>query len=181
MQGSVNSKLIPSLCISGNIVLHLFLPETREKYDIETLWLYGPECDAQIQAQRSEDSAENEDPFAAYFSDSFKTGSGSLPTEASPRDVFQAPRIESQIGHTRTEHTEVHLPPKEMKDVLTGIHEANSDIYAPKKETNDVYAAPKTQTDLVEAVEEKTEVYEAPKVKKDMFIVQKEDQSSHQT
>lgn len=29
----------------GNIVLHLFLPETREKYDLETLWTVGPEYD----------------------------------------------------------------------------------------------------------------------------------------
>lgn len=33
----------------GNIVLHLFLPEERAKYDIETLWSVGPEYDDSCQ------------------------------------------------------------------------------------------------------------------------------------
>ena len=36
--------------ISGNIALHLFLQETREQYDLESLWALGPEFDEQSQS-----------------------------------------------------------------------------------------------------------------------------------
>lgn len=29
----------------GNMVVHFFLPETREKYQLEKLWLLGPKHD----------------------------------------------------------------------------------------------------------------------------------------
>ncbi|ELU10894.1 hypothetical protein CAPTEDRAFT_114022, partial [Capitella teleta] len=38
----------------GNIALHLFLEETREMYDLETLWTVGPEHDEKCQEQNSE-------------------------------------------------------------------------------------------------------------------------------
>jgi len=35
----------------GNIVLHIFLQETRERYDIESLWTVGPEFDEKCKQQ----------------------------------------------------------------------------------------------------------------------------------
>lgn len=32
---------------SGNIAVHIFMPEARQHYDIETLWTLGPEHDNQ--------------------------------------------------------------------------------------------------------------------------------------
>ena len=36
----------------GNIALHLFLQETREHYDLESLWALGPEFDEQSQSNQ---------------------------------------------------------------------------------------------------------------------------------
>ena len=32
-------------CIVGNIILHVFMPETRKLYDLETLWTVGEKYD----------------------------------------------------------------------------------------------------------------------------------------
>jgi hypothetical protein len=47
------------LLISGNIALHLFLPETREIYDLESLWALGGKYDEQTKQQ--------EDAYAFLF------------------------------------------------------------------------------------------------------------------
>ncbi len=39
------------LLLTGNIAIHLFLQETRELYDLESLWALGPEFDEQSQAK----------------------------------------------------------------------------------------------------------------------------------
>ena len=36
----------------GNIALHLFTEETREKYDLESLWSVGSEFDTKTQEQK---------------------------------------------------------------------------------------------------------------------------------
>lgn len=52
----------------GNIALHLFLPGTRKKYDIESLWTVGPEYDDKMREQGLDTSfvfdnvGENEQP-----------------------------------------------------------------------------------------------------------------------
>lgn len=42
---NMQAMLILKCFFTGNIVLHLFLPETREKYDLETLWSVGEQYD----------------------------------------------------------------------------------------------------------------------------------------
>ena len=37
------------LIFSGNIILHIFTPATREHYDLETLWTVGPSFDPKCQ------------------------------------------------------------------------------------------------------------------------------------
>ncbi len=49
----------------GNIALHVFLPATRVKYDLESLWTVGEEFDENVQAELVVD----DDPFAAYLKD----------------------------------------------------------------------------------------------------------------
>ena len=39
---------------TGSIALHLFLQETLELYDLESLWALGPEFDEQSQAKPDE-------------------------------------------------------------------------------------------------------------------------------
>ncbi len=39
------------MLFTGNIAIHLFLQETRELYDLESLWALGPEFDEQSQAK----------------------------------------------------------------------------------------------------------------------------------
>ena len=39
----------------GSIVIHLFLPEIREKYELEKLWSVGPEHDEQYQEMLTDD------------------------------------------------------------------------------------------------------------------------------
>jgi hypothetical protein len=43
------------LISSGNIALHLFLQETRELYDLESLWALGAEFDEQSQNREAEE------------------------------------------------------------------------------------------------------------------------------
>ena len=50
----------------GNIALHMFLPETRQKYDLESLWTVGAAFDENTQ---KENVSAIEDPFAAYLKD----------------------------------------------------------------------------------------------------------------
>ena len=40
---------------TGSIVIHLFLPEIREKYELEKLWSLGPEHDEQYQEMLEDD------------------------------------------------------------------------------------------------------------------------------
>lgn len=49
----------------GSIVLHLFLKQTREKYDIESLWTLGPEYDDKIQRAKQDEYV---DLFEKHFS-----------------------------------------------------------------------------------------------------------------
>ncbi|ESO06993.1 hypothetical protein HELRODRAFT_171028 [Helobdella robusta] len=43
-----------SVNIEGNIVVHLFLEETRKKYNLEELWTVGPELDSHCIQERAE-------------------------------------------------------------------------------------------------------------------------------
>ncbi|KAL5005659.1 hypothetical protein ScPMuIL_016817 [Solemya velum] len=45
----------------GNLILHIFLPETREHYDLESLWTLGPEFDERCR--------EEKDPYVFELSD----------------------------------------------------------------------------------------------------------------
>ena len=56
----------------GNVAVHLFLPEAREKYDLETLWTVGADWDPQV--------TEQSDPFALYV-EWDDTASGKLTEE----------------------------------------------------------------------------------------------------
>jgi hypothetical protein len=40
---------------AGSVVIHLFLPEIREKYELEKLWSLGPEHDGQYQEMLADD------------------------------------------------------------------------------------------------------------------------------
>lgn len=40
---------------SGNIVVHFFLPEVREVYELEKLWTLGPKYDDQTRAMLEEE------------------------------------------------------------------------------------------------------------------------------
>ncbi|KAK6166347.1 hypothetical protein SNE40_023066 [Patella caerulea] len=39
----------------GNILLHIFMPETREVYDLETLWTVGTQFDSKVETQNEMD------------------------------------------------------------------------------------------------------------------------------
>jgi len=41
--------------LAGNIVVHFFLPEVREVYELEKLWTLGPKYDDQTKAMLEED------------------------------------------------------------------------------------------------------------------------------
>ena len=41
--------------IAGNMVVHFFLPEVREVYELEKLWTLGPQHDDQFRAMLQED------------------------------------------------------------------------------------------------------------------------------
>lgn len=45
----------------GNIILHMFMPEDRELYDLETLWTIGPEYDSNCE--------EHKDPYTFSVND----------------------------------------------------------------------------------------------------------------
>ena len=44
---------------SGNVALHLFTEELRERYDLESLWSLGPEFDEKCNKRISHDDADN--------------------------------------------------------------------------------------------------------------------------
>lgn len=48
-------KIDNSHSLAGNIVVHFFLPEVREVYELEKLWTLGPKYDDQTKAMLEED------------------------------------------------------------------------------------------------------------------------------
>ena len=73
------------LYFPGNIALHLFLPEAREQYNLETLWTVGEAFDEQSQI--------TEDPFAdaAMQLDFIEKNFSFDNLETTPTDLGQRP------------------------------------------------------------------------------------------
>ena len=49
------TSAILGIYLAGNIVVHFFLPEVREVYELEKLWTLGPKYDDQTKAMLEEE------------------------------------------------------------------------------------------------------------------------------
>ena len=90
--------------IAGNIALHLFLEETREKYDLETLWSVGEDFDDHTQQ-------EERNPLAALLSDDYfkDLDLNKLSFDIS-NDQDSMESDEDKTIHVKSWHESSHLP-----------------------------------------------------------------------
>ena len=54
LASSLTSAVL-GIYLAGNIVVHFFLPEVREVYELEKLWTLGPKYDDQTKAMLEEE------------------------------------------------------------------------------------------------------------------------------